>query len=193
MAGFYSDILGGLGRELPGLAQPAEKRAQRETQQTPSSAAVRHVKAELGAVEAFAAADAEALHLIAVVADEDKRRAADVRHAIADETDMEKRRAAHYGQRRPEHRAPFAAAQAFLLLGSPAHHVGIESDTRVVQENPAVHFTHVYAHRVPAGDGMRGRLHVERDTHILRKMIERADGHHAERRVGTRERRSHRV
>ena len=89
--------------------------------------------------------------------------------------------APQHRQRGPDERRPFAAAEPLLLALAVAHDVGVEAETRVVDEGAAVDLGDVDLHPVAVDDRPDRFFEVGRHAGVAREVVQRAEGEHAER------------
>ncbi len=114
-------------------------------------------------------------------------------HAVHLDLQVQERVTAQHRVHRPQHRLPFAAAEAALLLVAPVHHRRVEADARIVHEDAAVDFADVHCPALAGDDGTGSGCQVRRHANVPREVVERPHGKDAERDVGAGQRRGDRI
>src|SRR4051795_13378299 len=90
------------------------------------------------------------------------------------ESNVKQRIAAQGLNRGPEKGRPFSEAESLALFSFANNH-WIQTQTRIVEKNPIVHFSHVNFGGVTLDDCPRRCLQFDGDPQVFRKMIKRAE------------------
>src|SRR6266849_2025470 len=168
----YPNLFGTHRQKIFLLTQAAKQCAQCQPNQAQESGSIRDVKTELAGVEARTAANVQSLHLIFVVADEDKRCATRQRFSIDLQTNVKKGIAAQHRNRGPNVRRPFTRTQPLLLLAF-ANDAWVKAEARIVDEDVSINFAEIDVCYVTIDDGFHRGLKLERDVQVLGEMIHR--------------------
>ena len=176
-------VIGRQHIEILGLRQFAEQRVQGQFQQAQATRALRHVEAQLAAIEPLALADIQAFHQVFIIADENERRAARMHGVLEFQLHAEKRIAAQGRHQRPAEGQPLAPSQPALLLFAVAHDIGIQAQAGIVQENAAIHFAHVDLVQHALRHIGDRRIERQRNIQILGEMVQGTQRQDAKRRA----------
>src|SRR6266851_4389025 len=168
----YPNLFGTHRQKIFLLTQAAKQCAQCQPNQAQAAGSIREVKTELAGVETRTAANVQSLHLIFIVADENKRCATRQRFSIDVQTNIKKRIPAQHRNRGPNVCRPFTPTQPLLLLAF-ANDARVKAEARIVDEDVSVNIAEVDVCYVTIDDGLNRCLKVERDVQVLGEMIHR--------------------
>ena len=158
----------------------AEQRAKCEPHEAPAAGALCDAHAQHALVERVACADAQAVHPVGVVADEDERRAVTLLALVGAQPGVEKRVAAQRGERRPGEGRPLAAPEPRLLQLALMDDLRVQAEARVVEKEAAVDIGDIDRMDVAVGDRCERGFGFERDAEVAGEMVQRAQRQHAE-------------
>src|SRR5438105_7891896 len=175
------DVLRANRVEVPRLIKTAEQGPQCQSNEAQTPRAIRDVEAELTAVQTCARANPESLHLISIIADEDKRRAPCQPFAVDVKKHLHERIAPQDRERRPDGRGPFAAAEPLLLQVTCFHQLRVNAQAGIVEEEVIVDRTHVDLRAIAFGNSPHRTFNIERDMKVLGEMIECPERQNAQR------------
>src|SRR5882724_502831 len=167
-------------QEILLLSQAAKQCAPCQPDQPQPSSSVRDVEAELAGIETGAATNIKSLHLIFVVADEDKRCATRQSFSVNVQMNVEKRITAQHRNGGPDVRRPLTPAQP-LLLRALANDAWIQAEAGIVDEDVVVNLAKINFYDVTFDDGLNGGLKLERNMQVLGEMIHCPQRQNAER------------
>ena len=115
----------------------------REPDQAQPPRSIGYVEAQLPCVQISPSANIETLHLVFIVADENKRCASGDLVTINAELDVEKWVTTQDRNPCPHKRGPFARTES-LLLFTFANDAGIESETGIVNQDLSINISDVH-------------------------------------------------
>ena len=166
--------------EIFRLIDSPKKRVKRQPEKAEASGPMAEIQAKFAGVHAGAGTEIEAGDLVFIVADEKKGGPAKDLLAFENNPQIQKRKTAHRLKSRPEKRRPLAARETVLLRFAAGNNLGINPEVGIVDENPAVHFTHVHGRDFSLCERSHRLLQIERDAQVLREMVQRADRQHSQ-------------
>src|SRR5687768_14773981 len=124
------------------VTQASKHSTNRKTYQFQTSCSVCDVNAQHTSIKPIPQTDIEQVHCILVIADKHKRRRAIQHFTVNTESNVEKWIPAESLNRGPKERRPFSMPES-LTLFSFSDDDRIETQTRVVNKNAIIHFSHV--------------------------------------------------
>jgi hypothetical protein len=166
------------------LVDAAEERMQRQPDEPQPAGPVRKIEAQAARIETGTRAEPEAGDLVFVVAHKEKRGFARELLTFKLDLQIEKREPPERLDGRPKKGGPLPARQAFLLSLAARNDLRVDAETRIVDEDPPVHFARVDGSRVPCFDRLHRSLEIERDAEVFGEMIQRANREDAQNLVG---------
>jgi len=147
---------------------------------SPSSATGR-----LAFVQALAPAESEELHAVLVVADEQAGGSVGVRKAFGRYAQTPPRKMPHHAEECRNHGHPFSQPMAGSAVLAVDHHVGIDADRGIVDEDLAVDLAEIGNPHIAFGDHCGGLADLQGNAEIFGEMVERAEGDYPERHGST--------
>jgi hypothetical protein len=119
-------------------------------------------------------------HIIFVVVYKNEWRLSHQHFSVPGDADIEKLKPMKDMKRRRDERPQFPAFEPMLFRLAQGDNVRINSETRIVDKNPTVHFRDIHGDGVMVDHYAHRALEMERNPQIPGKMIERPERQHAQ-------------